>query len=188
MARLTFAPLTPSRLDDYLRYFDTRAFSDNPRWSGCYCYFPLHDPDTTDWSRREPAENRNAVSACVRAGTARGVLAYADADVVGWCSAGPWSQFPMLADASQPQSGRTGVIFCFVVAPEWRGQGVAAGLLAAACGELKSQGLQVAHARPLRNASGPAANHLGPLPLYLKAGFRIVREDGEKVFVEKTLT
>lgn len=53
--------LSRSRLDDYLAFFDGRAFTDNPRWSGCYCYFPLHDPEKTDWHKRSAAENRQAV-------------------------------------------------------------------------------------------------------------------------------
>jgi GNAT superfamily N-acetyltransferase len=185
---LTFAPLTPSRRDDYLRFFEARAFVDNPRWSGCYCYFPLHDPGTTEWSRRSAAENRSAVSACINAATARGTLAYLDGEVIGWCNAGPWSQFPMLHETPEPDADRIGVIFCFVVAPERRGQGVATGLLAAACDDLRDQGLSLARAKPLRAAVGPAANHLGPLSLYLNAGFRIVREVDDDVHVEKALT
>ncbi len=188
MTPLTYAPLTAERLADYLRFFDTRAFADNPRWSGCYCYFPLHDPARTEWGRRTAPENRAAVTACIEAGSARGVLAYQGGDVVGWCNAGPWSQFPMLRDTPEPESDRLGVIFCFVVAPELRGRGVASGLLAAACDMLRTQGLQAARAKPVKSATGAAANHLGPLALYLKAGFRVVREDGDDVFVEKSLT
>jgi len=188
VATLTYVPLTAERLTDYLRFFDTRAFTDNPRWAGCYCYFPLHDPARTEWGRRSAPENRAAVTACVQAGTARGVLAYDGAEVVGWCNAGPWSQYPMLRETKEPDAGRLGVIFCFVVAPEWRRRGVAAGLLTAACDALRAQGLQRARAKPVRAATGPAANHLGPLALYLKAGFRVVREEGEDVFVERGLT
>jgi GNAT superfamily N-acetyltransferase len=94
----------------------------------------------------------------------------------------------MLHETPEPNADRIGVIFCFVVAPEVRGRGVAAGLLAAACDELRAQGHHIARAKPVKSATGPAANHLGPLALYLKAGFRVVREDGDDVFVEKVLT
>lgn len=188
MTTLSYAPLTTERLADYLRFFDTRAFVDNPRWAGCYCYFPLHDPVRTRWGERSAAENRAAVTTCIQAGTARGVLAYEDGDVVGWCNAGPWSQFAMLQESPEPEADRLGVIFCFVVAPEWRGRGVAAGLLTAACDGLRAQGLQIARAKPVQSATSAAANHLGPLTLYLKAGFRVIREEGDDVFVEKALT
>ena len=96
---LTYVPLTSARLEDYLRFFETRAFVDNPRWASCYCYFPLHDPRRTEWAPRSASDNRDAVAACIRSGTARGMLAYLEGGVVGWCNAGPWSQFPMLHDS-----------------------------------------------------------------------------------------
>lgn len=43
-------------------------------------------------------------------------------------------------------------------------------------------------AKPVRNAAGAAANRLGPLQMYLAAGFRVVRETAEgDVFVRKAL-
>ena len=83
MTTLSYTPLTADRLADYLVFFQSRAFVDNPRWAGCYCYFPLHDPARTEWSRRTAPENRAAVTACIEAGSARGVLAYQDGEVVG---------------------------------------------------------------------------------------------------------
>ncbi len=188
MPTLHCAPLTAERLPDYLAFFDQRAFSDNPRWAGCYCYFPLHDPAEKDWQARSGAENRAAVSACAQAGTARGILAYLDGQVVGWCNAGPWSQYPMLKDIPQPDADAVGVVFCFVVDPGFRGQGIATALLEAACQSFKAAGLKAAQAKPAQQADGAAANHLGPLAMYLAAGFAVVAEtpDGG-VIVRKEL-
>lgn len=180
--------LGPERLADYLHFFDHQAFTDNPRWAGCYCYFPLHDPQTVQWHSRSGAENRSAVQACVARGTARGVLAYQGEAVVGWCNAGPWSQFPMLHDETPPDAASLGVVFCFVVAPGARGQGVATALLDAACHSLRRQGLAAVVARPLKDAQGAAANHLGPLAMFLKAGFSVEGETAEgEVLVRKPL-
>ena len=30
-------PLSPARLDDFMAFFEGEAFSDNPKWSSCYC-------------------------------------------------------------------------------------------------------------------------------------------------------
>lgn len=183
-----FVPLTADRGQDYLRFFDTRAFADNPKWSGCYCYFPIHDPAKVEWQSRTAAENRESVSACIRSATTSGVLAYFADEVVGWCHAGPWSMYPMLQELPEADTEHLGVIFCFVVAPEHRGKGVARSLLDAACRELRARGLSAVQAKPLRDAKGAAANHLGPLAMYLAAGFEVVREspDGD-VFVRKSL-
>ncbi|MBP6903524.1 MAG: GNAT family N-acetyltransferase, partial [Burkholderiaceae bacterium] len=141
-----------------------------------YCYFPLHDPEKTNWQERKGPENRAALVACAGEGAARGVLAYIDGQVVGWCNAGPWSQFPMLRGFPQEDQDSIGVIFCFVVDPVHRGQGVATALLDAACEAFRAAGLKTAQAKPAKQAEGAAANHLGPLAMYLAAGFSVVAE------------
>ncbi len=180
--------LGPENAADYLEFFDRRAFTDNPRWSGCYCYFPLHDPGKTDWQRRTAPENRTAMAACLATGQAQGFLARVDGKLVGWCHAGPWSRYPMLGACAQPDAATLAAVMCFVVAPEFRGQGLAAALLAAACDGLRRQGWAAVQARPLTHAEGAAANHMGPLSMYLKAGFHVVRETPEgEVLVRKSL-
>lgn len=188
MKPLDCVPLSPDRLADYLAFFETRAFTDNPRWSGCYCYFPIHDPQKIEWRTRTGSENRASIIECIGSGRTGGFLAYRDGDVVGWCNAGPWSMYPMLHDEPQPDSDRLGVVFCFVVAPQARGQGVARSLLAAACEGLRAQGMNAVQAKPLKEAKSAAENHLGPLSMYLDAGFEVVREteDGD-VLVRKSL-
>lgn len=182
--------LAPDRLADYLHFFDHVAFSDNPRWASCYCYFPLHDPQVIRWHDRSGPDNRGAVQQAVADGSARGVLAYHGAQVVGWCSAGLWAQYPMLRDGPPPpDADRLGVVFCFVVAPGARCQGVATALLDAACASLRRQGLAAVMARPLADAQGDAANHLGPLALYQRSGFTVVGDGGEgHLLVRKALT
>lgn len=186
--RILVRPLGPQLLDDYLRFFGSRAFSDNPRWAGCYCYFPLHDPDEKTWSRRSAGENRSAVAGCIRAGTAPGYLAYAADDVVGWCSAGPQPLYPLLRELAASDADRVGAIVCFVIAPDFRGRGVASALLRAACDGLRAQGMATVQAIPRKRASSAAENHYGPLAMYLAAGFSIVREDDDgSVVVRKAL-
>lgn len=184
---IVIRPLEPGHLDEYLEFFDTRAFTDNPRWADCFCYFPLHDPLEKAWKDRSGAENREAVSGCILSGRSQGYLAYRDGEVIGWCSAGPRGLYPMLRDERRPVGDTTGAIFCFIVAPEQRGQGVAGALLDAACAGLAAQGLTVAQARPLQDPSS-APNERGPLPMYLHAGFVVVNEyeDGT-VLVQKQL-
>lgn len=177
MSGVTVRRLEPALLDDYLRFFDTRAFTDNPRWASCYCYFPYHDPAKTHWPERSGEQNRTAICGGIRKGTAHGYLAYEGTDVVGWCNAGPYRAYPMLADEPVPNPTRTGIVFCFIVAPEKRGHGVARLLLDGACAGFAADGLRYVQARPVRDAASAAANHLGPLAMYLDAGFEIQHED-----------
>ena len=188
MSTVEIRALEPALGADYLRFFDTRAFPDNPRWAGCYCYFPYNDHAASHWHARSGEQNRAAMSACIASGQSRGYLAYRDGEVVGWCNAAPWSSYPMLADEPDPDAAATGVIVCFVVAPDLRGQGIARALLDAACAGLAAQGLAYAQARPRRQAATAAENHLGPLSMYLAAGFAVMREDDEgNVWVRKRL-
>ena len=76
MNAIEVRPLAATRKDDYLRFFDKKAFSDNPRWAGCYCYFPYHDPAKTHWPERSGEDNRSAICTCIDAGIAMGYLAY----------------------------------------------------------------------------------------------------------------
>lgn len=190
MDAIEIRPLATDRRDDYLRFFETCAFTDNPRWAGCYCYFPHHDPSQTDWRRRGAAENRQAICAGIAAATVQGQLAYRGAEVVGWCNAGPRRLYPMLAnDETLPaDDGATGVVFCFVVAPGERRRGVARALLQAACTGLRAGGLRRVLARPVRGAASAANNHTGPLALYLESGFAIIGEsEDDLVIVERWL-
>jgi GNAT superfamily N-acetyltransferase len=188
MSNIRCVPLSADRMADYLRFFDGPAFADNPKWSGCYCYFPIHDPQKIHWHDRQAAENRQSVSDCIRSGQTSGVLAYEGAEVIGWCHAGPWALYPMLHDEPQPDSDTLGVVFCFVVAPAHRGRGVATALLGAACEMLRDQGMTAVQAKPMKSAATAAENHLGPLSMYLAAGFEIVGETDEgDVFVRRPL-
>ena len=180
-------PLTPERLGDYLEFFEHSGFVDNPEWSGCFCFFPYHDPESGPWQDRSAAVNRRDVSELVSKRKAQGYLAYVEGKVVGWCNAAPRRLFPGLSRLPGPTE-QIGSIPCFLVAPSHRNQGVARSLLDAACEGLRSQGLRLAEAKPVRDAKGAAANSPGPLSIYLDAGFEILHEDEQgNVFVQKQL-
>jgi len=74
------------------------------------------------------------------------------------------------------------------VAKPHRRSGVAKALLHAACAGLKAEGLTIAEALPLADASSDAQNHFGPLSMYLAAGFKVHRTDGEgRAYVRRRL-
>jgi GNAT superfamily N-acetyltransferase len=188
-ANVDIRALAAERLGDYLSFFDTRAFTDNPRWAGCYCYFPYHDPNgAVPWQKRTAADNRAAMCDCISHGRAQGYLAYENGQVVGWCNAAPRPLYPMLNDPPDVAATEQGCIFCFVIAPTHRRRGIARALLDAACDGLKHQGLRTVQAQPSRRAAGEAQHYHGPLEMYLAAGFTIVREEQDgRVLVQKAL-
>jgi ribosomal protein S18 acetylase RimI-like enzyme len=175
---VTISALTPDRLDDYLTYFDTDAFPDNPKWASCYCQFMFVDHREVDWEKRTAAENRADACERICAGRMAGLLAYRDGKVVGWCNAAPRWMMAAYADApDEPDADRLGHITCFVVAPGARRTGVARALLGAACEQLKASGLSIVEAMPVDNPRNDAEAHHGPISLYQAAGFTVHRRD-----------
>lgn len=177
---ITIDPLIPGSAGAFFRFFDGEAFADNPEWAGCYCRFPFFDHARGSWDEQSAADNRAGTAARIARRGMQGYLARAEGQVVGWVNAGPSRLYPAANLGGPDLTGeRIGHILCFVVAPSWRRRGVARALLDAACQGLKVQGMTHAQANPRRAAVGDAANHHGPLALYLDAGFSLHAEDPE---------
>ena len=187
MQHLSIRRLTPELRDDFLRYFEGAAFADNPKWNYCYCQFLYVDHSQVKWSTRTAQENRAAACERIACGRMKGLLAYRNDQVVGWCNAAPRTLLDSFADEPDPDADRLGQITCFVVAREHRHTGVARALLEAACDMLREQGLSLAEANPSRHASSDAENHFGPLSLYRSAGFTVVRERDDGITVMRRL-
>jgi GNAT superfamily N-acetyltransferase len=170
-------PLTPERLPDFLDFFEHRAFVDNPKWLSCYCHFPHADHARVVWKERSAAENRAATCARIEDRTMSGWLAYSGQEAIGWCNAGPRRFIEGLFDEPEPLADRIGAIACFVIAPAFRGQGIATSLLAAACDSLRERGFEWAEAYPQPASVNAAEHHHGPLAMYEAAGFDVVKHE-----------
>lgn len=187
-SRVEVEPLSPDRLADFLSFFEGEAFSDNPKWSSCYCQCFYEDHSRVHWPGRTAVENREIATRRIAGGQMQGLLAYRDGRVVGWCNAAPRALLHSLDAEPVPQPERVGTILCFLVAPSARNKGVATALLDAACDHLRRQGLQSVEANPRTGGTGAAENHFGPLRMYLAAGFTVRRTDEDgSVWVTKEL-
>ncbi len=189
--------LKPELLNDYLRFFDKDAFTDFPHWSGCYCGF--YDTPGEDWDPTAKAgpPHRAARADRISSGRAKGLLAYADGKVVGWCNAQPRANFVNMRNYSvavDDPNEPVGSIMCFLVAPGYRGKGVCTALVKAACDMFQSLGLNIAEGYPTTNPGKrsweiPWAEeyYKGPMSVYLKAGFKIHRQHEHFAVVRKQL-
>jgi GNAT superfamily N-acetyltransferase len=184
---LEILPLTPARLPDYLAFFDREAFIDNPDWAGCYCYFYLASEADGPWPERSGQQNRQAISQCILQGRLHGYLAYLEGAVAGWCHAAPLAQIPNLYDPQDPLADQTGVILCFVIAPPYRGQGIASQILQVALEGFRTQGLTYAEAHPHPDSQAQSSNYHGPLSMYLSAGFEVVGKQQYLLVARKRL-
>lgn len=182
--------LTPERRADYLAYFDREAFADNPAWAACYCMAYCLDTPPAEFDERPAEQNRAERAAMIGRGEASGVLAYAGGRVVGWCHAAPRVSLKLLDQtpefaAEEPEA--TGAIVCYVIAPQYRGQGIARELLDGACDMLRERGLRWVEAYPPKSAAGDARSYHGRMSMYVAAGFEQVREAGAYVVMRKAL-
>lgn len=90
---LTIKTLTPDLIQEYLDFFDNRAFSDNNPNGPCYCNAPIMD--NTDIRQME-SEFGDDVKGVLRRYAAKqlaegkifGYMAFNDNFSIGWCNAG----------------------------------------------------------------------------------------------------
>ena len=68
-------PLSPDRLGDFMAFFEGEAFSDNPKWSSCYCQCFYEDHTKVHWPDRTAAENRACAGRRIVRGEMQGLLA-----------------------------------------------------------------------------------------------------------------
>lgn len=173
---------------DFLRFFDGDAFSDNPDWAFCYCQCYYENHAQIVWQAQTAERNRSMACQRISDGKMQGYLAYLGEEPVGWCNAAPRSLLHAFDDEPTPDADKVGTIVCFLIAPRYRGKGIARALLDAACGGLAEQGLEIVEANPKPSPGTDAENYVGPLSLYLGSGFRVFREDEDgSVTVRRSL-
>jgi ribosomal protein S18 acetylase RimI-like enzyme len=181
---VTVRAISPDQHDVVLHYFDMVAYADNPNWSKCYCAERLVE----DYGSRTKEQNRAFRSQLILSAKANGLVAYRLGRVVGWCHAAPKSELLNVEGEKDP---KVGAIVCFVVAPDQRRQGVATTLLEAALEHLRKRGMTAAEAYPVLGEIDPTRwsqiNYMGPLPMFVKAGFEIVEKDADRAIVRRTL-
>lgn len=184
MADVTVRPVSPDQHEAVMHYFDMVAYADNPNWSKCYCAERLVE----DYESRTKEQNRAFRSQLILSAKANGLVAYRLGRVVGWCHAAPKTE---LVNVEGPKVPDVGAIVCFVVAPDQRRQGIATRLLEAALEHLKKRGMTTAEAYPRIGDIDPAREvysmYVGPLAMYVKAGFDIAEKHDDHAVVRRAL-
>lgn len=162
--------LDTDRLDDLLGFFDGPAFAGNPGWASCYCMAHHIDEHTGDrWETRTWRDNRAALAYRVERGTTSGQLAYVDGELAGWCNASMLHAYPEYG--RRASDGTVGGIACFIVAPEFRGHGLAPRLLTAAVARFRRLGARAVDAFPNPDPTSAAAAYKGTVAMFKAAGF-----------------
>jgi ribosomal protein S18 acetylase RimI-like enzyme len=178
--------LTPELVNDFLFFFDNIVFTENPHWSACYCYsFHFTGPDD-QWKREE---NRSAVINLITEDKMSGYLAYSDNKPVGWCNANNRNNYQRLLkyyDLVDNPADVACSLVCFLISPEWRRNGISEKLVEQIYADYSMLGYDYIEAYPGKGKLSSEGHYKGPLSLYEKLNFKIVKEY-EKYYVVRKM-
>jgi GNAT superfamily N-acetyltransferase len=199
MSDIKIKALSPALAADYFDFFDNRAFSDNSEWSCCYCtYFHMNAQSEREVDDEVSADGggvdalrralRGKAQRLIDEGTLRGYLAYANGIAIGFCNTNDKSMYVKHINEIASNAGeRVKVTACYVIAPEYRGKGIATALLERAISDARADGYTAIEAYPLHGETGVALNYVGPERMYEKAGFVVIDQLGDRYIVRKEL-
>lgn len=144
-------------------------------WCRCVAWWV---PTWEGWGDRTAEDNAALRDRLCESGEYDGYLAYAHDEPVGWCQAGRRDRLAKLVGqlvlAPDPA---TWAITCLLVAPAWRGRGVAHALVAGALADMRRRGAKRVEAYPRSDGleTTPEDVWTGPSSLFRAAGFTTVR-------------
>lgn len=160
-------PLTPERWRDFAALMQTKYYTRH-----CWCMALRLD---TNYRARTGAANRRSMKRVVDTASAPvGVLAYIDAEPVGWCAVAPRLEFRRIAKirALAPIDDQpVWSVVCFYVRSDKRRTGVSRALLAAAVELAVRHGARIIEGYPVENTRNPFRGWVG---VFREAGFREV--------------
>jgi ribosomal protein S18 acetylase RimI-like enzyme len=176
--KLSIAPLTPDRWSDLESIFNDKGCSiARACWCMAYRVSGSRGPLPPGVTRAQA--NRASLKALVDAGNPPGLIGYRGKVPVGWVSMGPREDFAKLKRSPVMKAvddRPVWSVICFVVPPQYRGQGVAQALLRGAIVYAKQQGATLVEAYPVDKAARSNDDYMwfGAKSMYDNAGFKEV--------------
>ena len=158
---------------------------------GCYCRYWHFAGNHREWLARcahTPDDNRAEQVAALDAGssTAAGMVALDESsEIVGWLKLAPAADMSKLYEQRlykglpclQRDPAGVWTVGCLFVREDQRRRGVASSLLAAAIASAEVAGARALEAFPRSDVDvADAALMMGPLALFLRAGFEVVHD------------
>lgn len=139
------------------------------------------------WEANKGAPNRREFRRLLTEGQVHGLLAFANGSPVGWCSVGPKSEYPRLANSrvlNVPRVIDDWAVLCFFIRRDCRSTGLATRLLHDAVRYAEANGASLLDGFPVRRAGDealPAAFAWTGLPsMFEVCGFRSMRKAPER--------
>ncbi|MCQ2445757.1 MAG: GNAT family N-acetyltransferase [Clostridia bacterium] len=190
MYMIEIKKLTPELCDKWLGFFDGIAFSDHGEWAFCYC-IEGHMTRADNDALSDHAERREYAKKMILEGKMQGYLAFEGDTVVGWCNANDRDNYAYIRELFDyqkymPDKRKTKSVFCFLIAPAYRGQGIAGQFLKRVCDDAGKDGFERVEAYPFSDVSLQYQFH-GTEKMYLNNGFSKLADFGLMNVVAKDL-
>ncbi len=176
----TVKPISLELAETFVRYLGELDFNHSPHWSTCFCMYYYTNCPSEEWISRTGEENQAAAINKIKNGTMKGYLAFDGDKCIGWCNANDVSEFLRINNDLKHivNDKKVGCVICFVIHPEYRGQGVARLLLKRAVDDFKKDSFDAVISVPFDNADSPQKQYRGTKNMYLELGFEEVEKDG----------
>ena len=184
---VTVRPANEASWDDLRLVFGTRGDAAN-----CQCQW-FKTPDVWSIPKPERADRLRAQARCGEptADRTSGLVAYLDAEPVGWCAVEPRANYPRLLRARVPWAGRAEdkadpdvwAVTCFVTRAGFRRRGVSQALLGAAVEYARDRGARALEGYPMRVEAGQTRGgelFVGIASAFAAAGFKGVTRPTER--------
>ena len=175
--------LTPELAEDYVHFFDTTPHATGKEEHRCYCIW-WSSADIEQESYGTVEERKALAVKYINSNNIQGYLAYHDGKVVGWCNANTkpdcyisfcWRRF-MGAVHKDTADEKVKSVFCFAIAPQMRGKGIAGLLLKQVCEDARKEGYDYVEAYPNKEFINTELDFMGPVGIYEKLGFTALYE------------
>lgn len=180
---ITIRKLTPELAEDFACFFDITPHATGREEHRCYCIW---------WSSAGVGgekygtvqERRDLAKRHISCGYIQGYLAYHEGKVIGWCNANTkadcYNSFLWRMSMGAVNKDMSGIkvksVFCFAIAPEMRGKGVASALLKHICEDAKKDGFDFVEAYPNKSFIDTELDFMGPVGMFEKLGFERLYE------------
>ncbi len=162
-------------------------FGRNGACGGCWCMY-WRVQKGVKWEDVKGAPNKEQLKQMVLTGKIHGILAYHEAQPVGWCTFGPRLEFPKLDRSPSLKCDDAAQIWsvpCFFVKSRFRGKGAGRALLSHALRAMREKGAKIVEGYPSKPGKDgkyiSAFSWTGTISLFEKEGFEVVgdREKGK---------
>jgi GNAT superfamily N-acetyltransferase len=179
-------PLSPEMAETFTSYVGNMDFRHAPHWQFCNCQYYHVKCTSEEWRARSAEQNQQLAHKNIRDGVMKGFMAFDGDKPVGWINANDWHNYALLEDDEELLhfEGKTGLVVCFLIHPDYRNQGLAKSLLKTAVDNFRDLGFDRVAGRPFTWSAHPERQYHGSPGMYEALGFeRLSEKNGVFTYV-----